>query len=487
MFNSRSCPVFRSASLPAAPGVERCLPALSGAGIDLHPHKVDAVVFAAHSPYRDGVILADEEGLGKTVEAGIVLLQAWLEDRRRLLVLCPPALIEHWKNELADKFLLPVRFIDDTTFLDDLDDFRARYMTRKTNRSELAERARTLCRRTLRRHAFTMPEIQRTVRTILTRPSPEEEALSRRLSLYFHRENLAAFPKVKEHHIRLAYWKILASSPWALHTSLLRLCERLAAMPDAGDEARELRALAAMAEGIPGGARSVLFAAALAEAREALCRAGASEKAAVFSGNADTLDFLNGFLAGRGYECIPYYGRVRSKRALLDFRRSGGRILLATDGAATGLDLSHCSLAVNYDLPWSIEKLEQRISRCHRYGQKHDVLVLNFIDPSNRANRWLYDSVNQKLRRFDELFGAGETLFGQMPVEDAPLELRSAGTIQADRETTVRESAREIAERVDKAEADLLAHFDKEVRRRFAKYGETVPAALSALRATLWN
>ena len=91
-----------------ARGVKRCLPALATASIDLHPHQVDAAVFASRSPFRDGVILADEEGLGKTVEAGIALLQAYLEDKKRLLVLCPASLIEFRRNEINNKFSLPI-------------------------------------------------------------------------------------------------------------------------------------------------------------------------------------------------------------------------------------------------------------------------------------------------------------------------------------------------------------------------------------------
>ena len=94
--------------------VGRLLPALFSANLDLHPHQIDAAVFASRSVYRDGVILADEEGLGKTIEAGIVLLlQASLEGNRRLLVLCPPTLVDHWRKELVDKFSLSTFDLDD--------------------------------------------------------------------------------------------------------------------------------------------------------------------------------------------------------------------------------------------------------------------------------------------------------------------------------------------------------------------------------------
>lgn len=86
--------------------LERYLPTLMGANIDLDPHQIEAALFASRSQFRDGVILADEEGLGKTIEAGIALLQAAIEDKTYLLVLCPPTLLDHWKSELLEKFSL---------------------------------------------------------------------------------------------------------------------------------------------------------------------------------------------------------------------------------------------------------------------------------------------------------------------------------------------------------------------------------------------
>lgn len=428
----------------------------------------------------DEAHLLANAGLSDHVQANAI--RDALTGRPKLLLTATPM-----QNSLLDLYHL-VRFVDDFTFPSDPEDFRARYMAKKAYRQELVERAQMLCQRTLRWQAITMPAIRRTVRTIAVAPSPEETALSRRLSLYFHRENLVAFPKVKEHHIRLTYWKMLASSPQALHESLTRLCERLVTVPEAVDELCEVRAIAAMAAAIAEGARAKAFLEALAGAREQLRQVGAPQKAVVFSENTDTLDFLNGLLTRHSHECIPHYSGSRSKRALLDFARSGGKILLTTDGAGTGLDLSHCALVVNYDLPWNMQKLEQRISRCHRYGQKNDVLVLNFIDPSNRADRRLYDSLNKKLKRFDDLFGASETLLGALAADgDVPPELRTPDAIQADREATAEARRPEILARVDKAEADLLAHFDDEVRQRFARYGETVPAALSTMNRWLWE
>src|SRR5947209_9320483 len=85
---------------------------LFDAAVDLNPHQIEAALFALESPLSKGVILADEVGLGKTIEAAIVLCQFWAERKRRLLVICPASLRKQWALELEEKFSLPTRVLD---------------------------------------------------------------------------------------------------------------------------------------------------------------------------------------------------------------------------------------------------------------------------------------------------------------------------------------------------------------------------------------
>lgn len=73
--------------------------ALSAARVDMNPHQVDAALFALKSPVEAGVLLADEVGLGKTIEAGLVLAQHWAQRRRRLLLIVPATLRKQWTQE----------------------------------------------------------------------------------------------------------------------------------------------------------------------------------------------------------------------------------------------------------------------------------------------------------------------------------------------------------------------------------------------------
>src|SRR4051812_43889796 len=97
-------------------GGNRLSTALFDASVDLNPHQIDAAAFALRSPLSKGVLLADEVGLGKTIEAGLVMCQYWAERKRRLLVICPASLRKQWGLELEEKFNLPTTILDARTY-----------------------------------------------------------------------------------------------------------------------------------------------------------------------------------------------------------------------------------------------------------------------------------------------------------------------------------------------------------------------------------
>jgi SNF2 family DNA or RNA helicase len=96
--------------------IQKLMVSLADAQVDLNPHQVDAALFAFRSPFSKGVILADEVGLGKTIEAGIVLSQKWAEGRRKILIIVPSSLRKQWMQELADKFFLPSIILETPSF-----------------------------------------------------------------------------------------------------------------------------------------------------------------------------------------------------------------------------------------------------------------------------------------------------------------------------------------------------------------------------------
>ena len=96
--------------------IDKLTASLQDAQVDLTPHQVEAALFAFKSPLSKGAILADEVGLGKTIEAGIILSQHWSEHKRRLLVICPANLRKQWAGELQEKFFLPSVIMESKSF-----------------------------------------------------------------------------------------------------------------------------------------------------------------------------------------------------------------------------------------------------------------------------------------------------------------------------------------------------------------------------------
>ncbi|MCS5144015.1 SWF/SNF helicase family protein, partial [Klebsiella pneumoniae] len=99
---------------------------------------------------------------------------------------------------------------------------------------------------------------------------------------------------------------------------------------------------------------------------------------------------------------------------LVEHFKNNSTIMIATEAAAEGINLQFCSLVVNFDLPWNPQRIEQRIGRCHRYGQKHDVVVINFLNRKNQADVRVYELLDQKFQLFDGVFGASDEVLGSI-------------------------------------------------------------------------
>lgn len=107
------------------------------------------------------------------------------------------------------------------------------------------------------------------------------------------------------------------------------------------------------------------------------------------------------------------YGRsVEYKHAIVDYFKDNAKILIVTDAGSEGLNLQFCSTVINYDLPWNPQKIEQRIGRCHRYGQKNDVVAINLLNTENAADQRVYEILSRKFELFEGVFGASDVALG---------------------------------------------------------------------------
>ena len=654
----------------AASGMDRLSMALFDAAVDLNPHQIEAALFALQSPLSKGVVLADEVGLGKTIEAGIVLCQFWAERKRRLLVICPASIRKQWALELEEKFNLPVQVVDtkayphsgqggqtplgshavvvmshhfanrlreelkaiawdlvvideahklrnayrpsnkvgqgirwatedcrkllltatplqnsllelyglstliDERLFGDVNSFRSQYASAGSNLESLRQRLSIFCKRTLRNEV--MEYIRYTERRPITRPfkpTDQEHSLYKAVSDFLQREHSYALPQRQRHLTALILRKLLASSSQAIAATLDTLTARLETLRDeqassdpdftvqliSADEIEDdlldeilvesedadqpgapqvtidrqklreeigvIQRLATRARAIGIDTKTRALLKALEIGFEQMATTGAARKALIFTESRRTQEYLKAFLESYGYqgqvvlfngtnggpEATAIYQRwaeenrdtgraagsraVNVRTALIEYFRDQATILLGTEAAAEGINLQFCSLVVNYDLPWNPQRIEQRIGRCHRYGQKHDVVVINFLNERNEADRRVLELLTEKFSLFNGVFGASDEVLGSIEsgvdFEKRILRIyqqcRTAEEIDAAFRTLQAEMDEQIQTRLDDTRRALFEHFDEDVHQRLRLQLADTQAQLDRVGRRFWS
>ena len=660
----------------AGGGMDRLSQALFNASVDLNPHQIDAAIFALQSPLSGGALLADEVGLGKTIEAGIVLCQLWAERKRQLLVICPASLRQQWAQELEEKFHLPAQVLDAktwaqairqgrnpfkepgvvimsyayamrmkedirhvpwnlvvmdeahklrnayresnkigqallwalegrrkllltatplqnsvmelyglSTFMDpqlfgDTASFRSLYAGTGPDLSGLRQRLAEFSQRTLRRQVGEY--VRYTQRKALTQKfqaSDEEHRLYEAISSFLQKppQQLSyAIPRQQRHLTQLILRKLLASSSHAIAGTLGIMQARLQTMRDEDDaftadllpalaededldselldeilygdvtqtqansgvepdiqinrqqlqaEIDEITQLAQWAQSIGTDTKTLALLKALDLGFQAMESNGAPRKALVFTESKRTQDYLLHFLQANGYagQVLAFNGsnkgdqtatiysqwlqqhqgssRISGSRdidirsALIDHFREHACILIATEAAAEGVNMQFCSLVINYDLPWNPQRVEQRIGRCHRYGQAYDVVVINFFNERNHADQRVLELLDDKFKLFDGLFGASDEILGSiesgLDFERRILSIyqscRTPAEIDAAFDALRRELDASIQARLLDTRRLLLENLDGEVHERLKLQQQSARDCLDHFSRRLWD
>ena len=646
--------------------LEKLAGAVAGAQVDLNPHQLDAALFAFRSPLSKGALLADEVGLGKTIEAGLVLAQRWAERKRRILIITPANLRKQWHQELSEKFFLPCRILEakpyneaikrgifrpfdstdsivicsyqfarskaadvattpwDLVVIDeahrlrnvykpnnviantlkkaldgrhkllltatplqnsllelfglvsiidehsfgDLRSFREQFANLNQTQvfQTLQNRLRPICHRTLRRQVTAyVPFTKRHPLVEEFTPEESEDRLYDLVSAYLQRPNLQALPPSQRSLMTLVLRKLLASSTFAIAGALsniaLRLRKQLAGSAPAepldeeleqdfegvreiadewGDadppepvsaedrtaieaEIADLEDFARLATSIGHNAKGEALLSALRVAFAKAKELGAQQKAIIFTESRKTQSYLQRVLADspwkdglvlfngtntdeqskaiyaawldrhRGSDRITDSRSADMRSALVDCFREQGQIMIATEAGAEGINLQFCSLVVNYDLPWNPQRIEQRIGRCHRYGQKHDVVVVNFLNRNNEADRRVYELLAEKFQLFEGVFGASDEVLGAIEsgvdierrIHDIYQRCRKTDEIRDAFAALQLELSFEIDETMSQARRKLFEHFDDEVREKLRVRDADSKAVLSRFERLL--
>ena len=162
------------------------------------------------------------------------------------------------------------------------------------------------------------------------------------------------------------------------------------------------------------------------------------------------------------------------RAALVDYFRDEAIVMIATEAAAEGINLQFCSLVLNYDLPWNPQRIEQRIGRCHRYGQKCDVVVVNFLNKANAADVRIYQLLDEKFKLFDGVFGASDEVLGAIEsgvdFEKRIIQIyqtcRTPEQIEFNFNALQKELETQIDEKIQQTRQKLLENFDEEVHEK---------------------
>jgi adenine-specific DNA-methyltransferase len=282
-------------------------------------------------------------------------------------------------------------------------------------------------------------------------------------------------------------------------------------------EIADLESFAQLASSIKHNAKGKVLVQALNIAFAKARQIGAAEKAIIFTESRRTQDYLLRVLADSPFaEGIVLFNgsntddrskviysawlqrhkgtdRVTGSRtadmrsALVDYFHEEGRIMIATEAGAEGINLQFCSLVVNYDLPWNPQRIEQRIGRCHRYGQKHDVVVVNFLNRNNAADRRVFELLSEKFQLFEGVFGASDEVLGAIEsgvdfekrIADIYQRCRQPEQIKTAFDQLQLELSLEIDEAMTSTRRKLLENFDDDVRDKLRIRDEASRANLN--------
>lgn len=650
--------------------IQKLASTLLDAQVDLNPHQVEAALFAFRSPLSKGAILADEVGLGKTIEAGLVISQKWAERKRKILIIVPSNLRKQWNQELLDKFFIPsvilesksfndaiksgihnpflqneivicsyhfarnkenyieavswdlvvideahrlrnvykpqnkiansiknsvfrspkilltatplqnsllelyglVSIIDEYTF-GDLQSFKNQFLhlAETDNFDDLKSRLQLVCKRTLRRQVSEY--ISYTNRISITQdfiPTDEEHRLYNLVSDYLQKPNLYALPASQRQLMTLILRKLLASSTYAIAGTLESLknkLENIVAYPEikkewerilSGDyetydeekeewnddedsienelysddeieeikkEITQLEEFFTLAKSIQKNAKGEVLLTALEKGFTETVLKGGNKKAVIFTESRRTQLYLKDLLENSEYkgklvlfngsnndkESIQIYEKWKLKHkgtdritgsktadlraAIIEYFRDEAEILIATEAAAEGINLQFCSFVVNYDLPWNPQRIEQRIGRCHRYGQKHDVVVVNFLNRRNAADVRVFELLSEKFKLFNGVFGASDEILGTIE-SGVDFEKRIAAIYQYCRteeeiqkafDELQKEMEVEIDEKMEHTRKKLLENFDEEVHEKLKISFDESKRYLNKYENWLWQ
>lgn len=394
-------------------------------------------------------------------------------------------------------------FIDETLLPDDPDTFYHTYFRRPDRYAELGRWVSPYCFRTLKSQVTAYVNFtNRVPYTLSCDFTKEEKRLYEEIMAYVKKTGSLAYPDKTErdvYNMTIQWGHILSSSPQAIGVTLRGAVKRLQERKPADAEGQEryeaelalLTDLQKQAQGIQMSGKMKTLLAVLKKCFARLRQIKASQKAILFTDNLTTMVHLSRLLTEKGYAVLTYSGeKARDYSIMKRFRQDQDvQILIATDDMAKGLDIEFCPVVINYDLLTNAPEMEQRICRCHRQGQRSDVLVVNLVSKDNYADIRCLELINKRVAQFDGIFGMSDTILGNFDaaVDDVLAALRPAGQIQTAFSQNLLEHEAENTAVVEQAENALFTTFTKEVAEKVTLLPRYLEKETQKLNDDLWE
>lgn len=374
-----------------------------------------------------------------------------------------------------------IHFIDESV-LPDAEAFYNRYFRHEERYAELSSWVSQFSFRTLKKQVEQYIGFSKRLPLMVYYDlSSEEQEIYKLIEAYLSLPVKEAYPEMEKYRLALLFYHTIASSPAALASMLEAPLKR-----SGGEENRLLSEMQLRALKIGQNSKAVSLSVTLKKIFTHLKSQKETQKAVVFVENLATLDVLYNFLTENGYNILKF----KEEADLAKFRTDNSvQILLTTDIAAKGIDIEYCPVVVNYDLLYNALEMEQRICRCHRQGQKSDVLVVNMLNRQNMADVRVLELINKRTLQFGGIFGMSDDIVGNFDLSvDDVLKLRRRPDIIQNEIAQTLQSHREENQRiVDMAETSLFTTFTKEIADKVIVTPQYIAEKSAEVRDDLWR
>ena len=355
----------------------------------------------------------------------------------------------------------------------------------------MAEQVSKFCFRTLRAQAKGYAKIpERILLTYEYTPSAQEQELYDLLYAYINKPNKLAFPEMETYDLALRLLSLQSSSTAAIAQTVKGILKRLEKTPNAEEEIAQLQTILDACQSILMDTKAKELLKVLDKGFPLMKKAGAGKKAVIFTESVETQKMLHALLSKK-YKAVVYNGSA-DYSAIQQFKRDG-EILISTDNGAKGFNLEDAAFVIHYDLLYNTLKMEQRIDRCHRIGQKNDVLSVAFINQKNFADVRKLELVSKRMLVSDGVFGVSDDVIGGFSGDlDGAMsvigeQLRTRMQVENDHHAVLSARAEENKAAVASAEDILFTTFTKELADKIHLTPRYVDERAAELNRSLWE